>query len=119
MGPRSIHTTHLDSLDTLDSMTIPACLWLDEGDLRAQTLHVRRKRLEHVLGRAPAVLLPVRRLSDEGLKAWQQVIDHGYERMVAKDPQSPYVAGRTLKWLKVKQREYRVEERGWDPGKKS
>jgi ATP-dependent DNA ligase len=32
--------------------------------------------------------------------------------MVAKDPAAPYVGGRTLKWLKVKQRDYRVEERG-------
>jgi ATP-dependent DNA ligase len=32
--------------------------------------------------------------------------------MVAKDPESPYVAGRTLKWLKVKVRNYRVKERG-------
>jgi ATP-dependent DNA ligase len=33
--------------------------------------------------------------------------------MVAKDPAAPYVGGRTLKWLKVKQPEYRVEERGF------
>jgi len=32
---------------------------------------------------------------------------------VAKDPQSPYVVGRTLMWLKVKQRDYRVEARRW------
>ena len=53
------------------------------------------------------------------LKAWQQVLEHGHEGLVAKDPASPYVGGRTLKWrLKVKQLEYRVEERGWDPGNK-
>jgi hypothetical protein len=34
------------------------CLQLDEGDLRAQALRVRRERLEYVLDRAPAVLLP-------------------------------------------------------------
>jgi hypothetical protein len=34
---------------------------------------------------------------------------------VAKDPQSPYVGGRTLKWLKVKQPHYRDGERGWEP----
>src|SRR5258707_15155513 len=34
-----------------------------------------------------------------------------YEGLVAKDPASPYLGGRTLKWLKVKQRDYRVEER--------
>jgi ATP-dependent DNA ligase len=89
------------------------CLQLDKGDLRSETLRVRRERLEYVLDRAPVVLLPVRRLSDEGLKAWQQVIDHGYEGMVAKDPQSPYVRGRTLKWLKIKLPKYREEERGF------
>jgi hypothetical protein len=33
--------------------------------------------------------------------------------MVAKDPESKYVGGRTLRWLKVKVPEYRVEERGF------
>jgi ATP-dependent DNA ligase len=48
------------------------------------------------------------------LKAWQQVIEPGYEGLVAKDPESPYVGGRTLKWLKVKQPKYREGERGWE-----
>ena len=73
--------------------------------------------IEDVLDEQDRVL-PVRRLADDGLKAWQQVIERGYEGLVAKDPASPYVGGRTLKWLKVKQLEYRVEERGWDPGNK-
>jgi ATP-dependent DNA ligase len=47
------------------------------------------------------------------------VLERRYEGLVAKDPECPYMSGRTLKWLKVKQREYRVEERGWDPRKKS
>jgi ATP-dependent DNA ligase len=47
------------------------------------------------------------------LKAWQQVIEHGYEGLVAKDPASPYIGGRTLKWLKVKQPAYREQERGF------
>ena len=29
----------------------------------------------------------------------------------------PFVGGRTLKWLKVKQAEYRESERGWEPQK--
>ena len=37
----------------------------------------------------------------------------GYEGIVAKDPESPYAAGRTLKWLKVKQAKYREEARGF------
>jgi ATP-dependent DNA ligase len=63
------------------------------------------------------MVLPVRRLADDGLKAWQQVIERGYEGLVAKDPASPYVGGRTLKWLKVKQPHYREGERGWEPNR--
>ena len=51
----------------------------------------------------------------DGLKAWQQVLERGYEGLVAKDETSPYVGGRTLKWLKVKQPKYREGERGWEP----
>jgi hypothetical protein len=58
-------------------------------------------------------------LADHGLKAWQQVLEHGYEGLVAKDPESRYVGGRTLKWLKVKQPNYREGERGWEPKGKS
>jgi ATP-dependent DNA ligase len=36
---------------------------------------------------------------------------------VAKDPESPYVGGRTLKWLNVKGRNYREDERGWEAKK--
>jgi len=54
-----------------------------------------------------------------GFKAWEEAVSRRYEGIVAKDPESPYVAGRTLKWLKVKQKEYRVEERGfYDPGRR-
>jgi len=52
-------------------------------------------------------VLPVRRLADDGLKAWQQVLERGYEGLVAKDSTSPYVGGRTLAWLKVKVPHYR------------
>jgi ATP-dependent DNA ligase len=33
--------------------------------------------------------------------------------IVAKDSESPYVSGRTLRWLKVKQKDYRKEARGF------
>ncbi len=72
-----------------------------------------KKNLEDVLCTDEQdLLLPVRRLSDDGLKAWQEVKEKGYEGFVAKDPASPYVGGRTSKWLKVKQAE---GERGWEP----
>jgi len=41
------------------------------------------------------------------------VVARGYEGIVAKDPESRYVPGRTLKWLKIKQKDYRKEERGF------
>lgn len=37
------------------------------------------------------------------------------EGIVAKDRESRYVPGRTLKWFKVKQKDYRKEARGPDP----
>jgi hypothetical protein len=52
-------------------------------------------------------ILPVRRLSSNGLKAWEQAGHRGYEGIVGKDPESLYVPGRTLRWLKVKQKENR------------
>lgn len=56
---------------------------------------------------------PARRLADNGLDAWAQVLKRGYEGMVGKDDASPYREGRTL-WLKVKQPRYREGERGWE-----
>ena len=89
------------------------CLYTQNKDLRKQPLSVRRNVIEDVLDEQ--MVRPVRRLADDGLKAWQQAIERGYEGLVAKDPASPYVGGRTLRWLKVKQRDYRPEERGWRP----
>jgi bifunctional non-homologous end joining protein LigD len=92
------------------------CPYARGKDLRDRPLYVRRNVIEDTLDDQDLVL-PVRRLSDDGLKAWQQVLERGYEGLVAKDPASPYVGGRTLKWLKVKQPKYREGERGWEPQK--
>lgn len=43
-------------------------------------------------------------LADDGLEAWQEVLERGYEGLVAQDPESPYPGGRTLKWLKSSSR---------------
>jgi bifunctional non-homologous end joining protein LigD len=90
------------------------CLQARGKDLRKEPLYVRRNVIEDLLDEQDTVL-PVRRLADDGLKAWQKVIERGYEGLVGKDPESPYVPGRTLKWLKVKQPKYREGERGWEP----
>jgi bifunctional non-homologous end joining protein LigD len=87
-------------------------LELSGKDLRGEPLWKRRKVLEELVAGA-RMILPGRRLSDNGLKAWAQALHRGYEGIVAKDPQSPYVPGRTLRWLKVKQKDYRKEARGF------
>jgi len=90
------------------------CLWLAGRDLREQDLGARRQLLDQVLY-GQGLLLPARRLADDGLKAWAQVLERGYEGLVAKDAASPYRGGRTLAWLKVKVQHYRKGERGWVP----
>ena len=87
-------------------------LELGGKDLRREPLWKRRKGLEDLVAGA-RMILPTRRLSDNGLKAWAQAVHRGYEGMVGKDPESPYVPGRTLRWLKVKQRACRKLERGF------
>ena len=89
-------------------------LRLGDKDYRAEPLKVRRRALEKLV-RGLSLILPARRLSPNGFAAWAEVLHRGYEGMVAKDPESPYVGGRTLKWLKVKQPHYREGERGWEP----
>jgi bifunctional non-homologous end joining protein LigD len=89
------------------------CLYLEGKDLRALPLHERRAQLESVVEDDHTLIFPARRLAANGLEAWAQVVERGYEGLVAKDEASAYRGGRTLSWLKVRQRDYRVEERGW------
>ena len=55
----------------------------------------------------------MRRLASDGLEAWAQVVERGYEGLVAKDEASTYVGGPTRVWLKVKQGGWTVEEDRW------
>ena len=95
------------------------CLYVEGRDLRPLPLRERRAELERVLENDQVVLFPARRLAANGLEAWAQVLKAGYEGLVGKDDASPYVGGRTLKWLKVKQPQYCEGERGWEPSSKS
>jgi ATP-dependent DNA ligase len=106
-----------------ESATLPVYIAFDilelaGRDARNRPLKQRRRVLERLVWHH-SMIFPARRLADDGLKAWQEAIARGYEGIVAKDPESRYVPGRTLKWLKVKQKDYRVEERGfYDPGRR-
>ena len=90
------------------------CLYLEGRDLRPLPLSTRRAELEKVVENDHTLILPARRLSANGLEAWEQVKEKGYEGLVAKDEASPYKGEPTLSWIKVRQKDYRVEERGWD-----
>jgi bifunctional non-homologous end joining protein LigD len=87
-------------------------LYRDGRDLSARPLRDRRARLEDVVAGSNLVF-PVRRLAPDGLEAWAQVIERGYEGLVAKDDGSSYEGGPTRRWLKVKQKNWTVEEDRW------
>jgi len=88
-------------------------LRLGEKDYRPEPLKVRRKALEKLV-EGQNLILPARRLLSNGMAAWAKVLHRGIEGYVAKDPESPYVGGRSLKWLKVKVPKYREEKRGFN-----
>jgi bifunctional non-homologous end joining protein LigD len=92
-------------------------LELDGKDLRGEPLKVRRRLLERLIG-GHNMLFPARRLSRNGLKAWEEALARGFEGLVAKNPASRYVPGRTLAWLKVKVPRYREGERGWEQNRR-
>ena len=79
-------------------------------------MRVRRRLLERLL-RSHGMIFAVRRLARDGLKAWAEAVARGFEGAVAKNPESRYVPGRTLAWVKIKQPKYREGERGWEPKK--
>jgi bifunctional non-homologous end joining protein LigD len=77
------------------------CLYVDGRDLRADPLSSRRSVLENAIQAAEALLLS-RRLAANGLAAFKQATERGYEGILAKDESSPYIEGRSKKWLKCK-----------------
>jgi bifunctional non-homologous end joining protein LigD len=86
-------------------------LYSDERDLTQDALRERRLRLEDVVAGSDRVF-PVRRLADNGLNAWAQVLHNGYEGYIARDLLSPYLGGGSRSWLKVKCRSGRTRRIG-------
>ena len=101
-----------DEPATLPVYMVFDVLELGGRDLRGESLKERRRVLERLVG-GHGMIFAARRLARNGLKAWEEALARGYEGIVAKDPESRYVPGRTLKWLKVKQKDYRKEARGF------
>jgi bifunctional non-homologous end joining protein LigD len=101
-----------DAVATAPIYLVFDVLHFGRQDLRRLPLRARREVLEGLL-EGQRVLLPARRLARNGLEAWSEVERRGYEGLVGKDETSPYVGGRTVSWLKVKQPDYRVAARGF------
>jgi len=101
-----------DEPATLPVYMVFDLLELNGRDLREQPLRERRRLLDRLVSNHGTVF-PARRLDRNGLMAWREALQRGYEGIVAKDSESPYVPGRTLKWLKVKVKEYRKKARGF------
>ncbi len=77
------------------------CLYQNGRDLRAEPLSARRGPMEAAI-RGSEPLFPSHRLAENGLEAFRVAKKKGYEGMVAKDNSSPYIEGRSKKWLKCK-----------------
>ena len=81
------------------------CLYWDGRDLRSESLNNRRAVLEKLLPKAArrsATIFRSAILAPDGLEAFAMAKRAGYEGVVAKDQSSPYVEGRSNKWLKFK-----------------
>jgi bifunctional non-homologous end joining protein LigD len=87
-------------------------LYRDGRDLTTRALRDRRARLEDIVAGSELVF-PVRRLAPDGVEAWREVVERGYEGYVAKDEASSYEAGRTRRWVKVKQKGWTVGDERW------
>jgi bifunctional non-homologous end joining protein LigD len=70
-------------------------------DVTDRPLQDRRVLLADVIAGGSTYVLPVRRLADNGLDAWAQVLGSGYEGYVAKDALSTHRSGVMRSWLKV------------------
>jgi ATP-dependent DNA ligase len=87
-------------------------LYHDGRDLTGRPLRERCARLEDlVTGSEP--VFPVRRLAPDGLEAWAQVVERGYEGYVAKGRAEPVRGWADETWLKVKQVGWTASEDRW------
>jgi bifunctional non-homologous end joining protein LigD len=95
----------LQKLATKVRYAVFDCLYLNGRDLRAQPLQARRADLEKVMeksARKRPTLFVSARLAPNGLKAYEIAKQKRFEGVVAKDTTSPYLEGRSGKWLKFK-----------------
>ena len=76
-------------------------LWADGTDLRRQPLRERNQRLHELLDFADPLRYTEHRAGD-GVGFYSEACRLGWEGLIAKRADAPYVAGRTKDWLKFK-----------------
>lgn len=76
-------------------------LWADGTDLRRQPLRERNQRLHQLLDFADPLRYTEHRVGD-GVEFYSEACRLGWEGLIAKRADAPYVAGRTKDWLKFK-----------------
>jgi bifunctional non-homologous end joining protein LigD len=77
-------------------------LSLDGKDLRPLPLATRKRLLAELLGNAPLPLRLCDHLTGDGSAFFREACLHGLEGIIAKRADTPYVAGRSRSWLKIK-----------------
>ncbi len=77
-------------------------LWLDGADLRGRPLSDRWNRLTRLLMHPPRSVDLVERLEGSTEEVLETARRRGLEGVLAKERDSPYLAGRGTEWLKIK-----------------
>jgi bifunctional non-homologous end joining protein LigD len=77
-------------------------LLLDGDDLRPRPLHERRAILAGLLAGAPPALRLSVALEGDSETRYAEACAAGWEGLIAKVPDAPYVSGRSRDWLKLK-----------------
>jgi bifunctional non-homologous end joining protein LigD len=81
------------------------CLYKNGRDLRRDSLQERRNALEGLIAKSNGRntrIFASRRLAGNGFDAYKIAARKGFEGVIAKDESSPYIEGRSNKWLKFK-----------------
>jgi len=81
------------------------CLYKNGNDLRGDALRERRSALDDLIAKTNGHntrIFASGRLAGSGLDAYKLAARKGFEGVIAKDESSPYIEGRSNKWLKFK-----------------
>jgi bifunctional non-homologous end joining protein LigD len=86
---------------------MPDILALEGDDLRKLPLHLRKTNLARLLARRPeGIFVSEFERGEIGPDLFRKACEFGLEGMVSKRRDSPYRAGRSPNWIKVKSRHF-------------